>query len=311
LRKVVLAASLAAAFLALFGAAPARAFEGYVGARPLGMGEGSRAWATGDAGPLLNPSGMSLLKTYTVDGGYAYGRTFSENLLHASIVDNTSSYGLAGGIYYTYHATAAPPDGASGYGHEGGLALSLPFGEMLALGATVKYFHLVNADAGAASPSHNGVTFDIGGTFRPAQALSLAVVGTNLHDLDNGLAPIGLGYGAALMPIPNLILVADGRTTFERDLFTGRKGTSIMGGGEWTLVDRMSLRAGGGYDASSGNGYLTAGLSGLSEIGALDFGLRQDVSQHQYSEGVAAPRQTIVGVNLRVFVPASQTQPPQ
>jgi hypothetical protein len=129
--------------------------------------------------------------------------------------------------------------------------------------------------------------------------------------LDNGLVPIGLGYGAAFMPIPGLILIADGRTTFQADLFTGRKGTSILGGGEWTLAERVSLRAGGGYDASSGNGYLTAGLSGLSEIGALDFGLRQDVSQHQDGAGLSSPRQTIVGVNLRVFVPASQTQPPQ
>jgi hypothetical protein len=307
LRKALVASLLLS--LVVLTAAPARAFEGYVGARPLGMGEASRAYAIGDAGPLLNPSGMSLLKTYTVDGGYAYGRSYSENLLHASIVDNTSSYNLAGGIYYTYHATASPPANSSGYGHEAGLALSLPFGPMLALGTTIKYFHLVNADAGAASPSHNGVTFDVGGTFRPAPMVSLAVVGTNLHDLDNGLAPIGLGYGAALLPIPDLILVADGRTTFQPDLFTGRKGTSIMGGGEWTFAQRVSLRVGGGYDATSGNGYLTAGLSGLSEIGALDVGLRQDVSQHEDATG-PSPRQTIVGVNLRIFVPASETQPP-
>lgn len=295
--------------LAVFLPLRARAAEGYVGSRPLGMGEGSRAFATGDAALLLNPSGISLLKNYVIDGGYAYGRTFSENILHASIVDNTSSYNLGGGIYYTYHAIAAPPGGSSGYTHEGGFALSLPFGEMLAIGTTVKYVHLVNADAGAASPRLNGLTFDVGATLRPAPILSLAFVGTNLHDLDNGLVPLGLGYGVALLPIPNVIVVADGRTTLEPDLFTGRKGTSIMGGAEWTWAQRMALRAGGGYDASTGNGYLTVGLTGLSEIGALDAGLRQDVSQHE-DAGVTTPRQTIVGVNLRLFVPASQTQPP-
>ena len=77
------------------------------------MGGASRAWAIGDAGPLLNPSGMSLAKAFTLEGAYGYGRQLTEQFLHASAVDNTSAYGLAGGLYYTYHS-AEPSVGMGG-----------------------------------------------------------------------------------------------------------------------------------------------------------------------------------------------------
>jgi hypothetical protein len=105
-----------------------------------------------------------------------------------------------------------------------------------------------------------------------------------------------------------LMIVADGRTSFQSDIFTGRHGTSLMGGIEWTMAERLGLRAGGGYDATTGNGYMTGGLSALSEIGAVDVGFREDVTQRKVG-GVETPRQTMVGVNLRLFVPASETQP--
>jgi hypothetical protein len=305
--RVALAVSLAAALVST--TAPAGAFEAYPGIRPLGMGGASRAWAIGDAGPILNPSGMSILKTYTIDGAYQYAHQFSESFLHASIVDGTSSYNIAGGVYYTYHLME-PGGGVSGRGHEGGLALSMPFGEYAAIGATVKYFRLLDADAGPANHS-GGVTFDVGATIRPTQTLSFAVVGTNLHDLQNGrAAPFGVSYGAASTPIPNLLLAVDGMTSFDTDEVTGRKWTAVMGGGEWTVAQRLGLRAGGGYDGRTGNGYLTAGLSGISEIGAFDAGFRQDISQHVDGAGVVTPRETVIGVSLRLFVPASQTQPP-
>ena len=40
----------------------ARAFEEFTPTEALGTGGASRAWAVGDEGPLLNPSGMSLTK---------------------------------------------------------------------------------------------------------------------------------------------------------------------------------------------------------------------------------------------------------
>jgi hypothetical protein len=285
---------------------PASAFEDYSGTRPLGMGGTSRGLALGSAGPLLNPSGMSVIKSYTVEGGYGYGRRLTENFLHASVVDGTSSYNIAGGVYYTYHHVAPP--GTTGQGHEAGLALSLPVGEYVALGATVKYLHLLGADA---FQGHTGgVTFDLGATIRPIPMLSLGIVGTNLYDLQNGHAPQGVGYGVALLAGSDLVIAADGRTRFTIDNVTGRKGTSAMVGAEWTIAQRVALRAGGGYDAGSGNGYVSAGVSGVSDIGAFDAGLRQDVVLGEGAAGAANYRQTMVGVGLRLFIPAAQTQQP-
>jgi hypothetical protein len=294
--------------IAVAAAAPesAWALEGYSGTRQLGMGGASRAWAIGGAGPLLNPSGMSLMKSYTVEAGYGYGRRFTENVLHASVVDGTSMYNIAGGLYYNYHHIS--PAGMTGQGHEGGLALALPIGQYVAFGATVKYLRFTGADVFLGN--RGGVTFDLGATIRPIQIVSLGVVGTNLYDLGNGYAPQGVGYGVALLPLPNLVIAADGRTRFTADNITGRKGTSFMLGAEYALVQRVAFRAGGGYDAANGNGYVTAGLSGISDIGAFDAGIRQDVSLGNDVPGMANYRQTVLGVSLRLFVPASQTQQP-
>jgi hypothetical protein len=302
----------AAATAIVASSATAFAFEEYAGTRALGMGQASRAWAVGNSGPLLNPSGMSLVKSYSVEGSYGYSDRVPGHFLHGAIVDNTSAYNIAGGVYYTYHDVAAT--GRSGYGHEGGVALSLPFGTFLSLGATVKYFKLRGDDAMAVGVTgrEGGVTFDLGATIRPVPILSFAVVGTNLRDLHNGHAAQGLGYGVAVTPVPNLVISLDGRTRFTPDNYTNRKGTSVMGGAELALVQRFAARLGGGYDVVTGNGYGAAGFSALSEIGAFDAGIRYDLFQGEIAPGVQFPRSMVVGVGLRLFIPATQSQqPPQ
>ncbi len=282
----------------------ARAFEEFTPTLPLGMGGASRAWAVGDAGPLLNPSGLTLVKAYTLAGTYGYGTRQDDQFLHASVVDNTSAYNVAGGLYYTYHSMD-PSGGLSGHGHEAGLSLAFPFGNYVAIGATLKYFNLAGGDA--LGGQTGGVTFDLGLTVRPMQVLSVAVVGSNIRNLDNSQAPQTVGYGVALLPTGSLILAADGVTRFTADSQTGRKGTSAMLGAAYTLFDKIGLRAGGGYDSVTGNGYATLGLSAISDIGALDGGVRQDLFRSQDSAGVPRPRETVVGLSLRLFIPASQT----
>ncbi|HVV48819.1 MAG TPA: hypothetical protein VHO06_04095 [Polyangia bacterium] len=301
-RPLLLVIAVAAA--AAWGT-PARAFEAFTPTEALGTGEASRAWATSDAGPLLNPSGMSLTKAYTITGTYGYASGLSDQFLHASIVDSTSPFNVAGGLYYTYHAT--DPSGAgSGHGHEAGLALSYPFGPYVALGGTLKYFNLAGSDT---FDGHDGgFTFDLGATVRPTSIVSLGVVGTNLRSLSTSEATQAVGYGVALVPSPKALVVLDGLTRFTADDHTGRKGTSVMGGGGYTFLDKLGVRAGGGYDAATGNGYLTFGLSGVSALGAIDGGLRQDLTSGASPGGGSEKRQTVVGVNLRLFVPAAEPE---
>jgi hypothetical protein len=292
--------SLGLAVVVALAAAPARAFDRFTPIEALGAGGAARAWASGDAGPLLNPSGMTLVKAYTVEGAYSYGSRLSDQFLHAAVVDNTSAYGLAGGLYYTYNTSA--PAGTAGHGHEVGLSLAFPFGDLVAFGGTLKYLGLTGADA---PDGHDGgLTFDLGVTLRPSQLLSVGVVGSNIRDLQNSRAPQTLGYGVAVLPLPALIVEADGLTRFTTDAQTGRKGTSALVGATYTLAAKVALRLGGGYDSVTGNGYGTLGLSVMSPIGALDGGLRQDLFRR---DGVS--RETVVGVSLRLFVPASQTNP--
>ena len=295
--------ALALLMLAVVAARPARAFDEFVGARPLGTGGASRAWAVGDAGPLLNPSGMALSKVYNLEAGYGFSSPRTDHYFHASVVDSTSAYNIGGALYYTYHLNY--PDGLpSGHGHEAGLALSLPLGDYLAVGGTFKYFNL---SGGQVENGHDGgITFDVGATIRPHPMVALGVVGSNLRDLHNGEAPQAIGYGAAVFPAANLMLVADG-LTYLSDNYAGHKGQSVMGGGSFAFGERFEARLGGGYDAVSRNGYISAGFSvASSEIGAIDLGLRQDVTQGDLGGGVSSTRATVLGVALRLFVPANQ-----
>lgn len=289
----------AVALLATLGGR-AGAAEDLVGTRALGMGGALRGAATGDSGPLLNPSGMSMIRSYSLEAAYGHSTRRSDEFFHGSIVDTTSGFKIGGGAYYTYHSTS-PAGLPGGSGHEGGLALSVPFGDKLALGGTAKYFSLSGEQA--AVGNKGGLTFDVGATVRPVTGLSVGMVGTNVRNLHNPQAPRALGYGIAFNPGAELIFVLDGVTTFTAPGENRRKGTSVMGGGEIFLAGRFAVRAGGGFDASDRNGYFSLGFSAISEIGALDLGGRRDTFRGTMADGSPSKLETILGVSLRLFVP--------
>jgi hypothetical protein len=161
----------------------ASAFVDDVGSRSLAMGGAGRADARGDEAPLLNPSGMSLARLYTIQGHYQLTNPGAGQVVHASVVDSTSSFNLSGGAYYTYRT--APVTGFPRLtGHEVGAVVSAPFGDRVMIGLTGKYLYL---SGGAPEPDgaarHSGLTLDAGITIRPVAVLTLGVVGYNLHDL--------------------------------------------------------------------------------------------------------------------------------
>jgi hypothetical protein len=280
-------------------ARPALAFEEYDGTRATAMGGATRAWAVGDSAPLLNPSGMTLMKSYSVEAAYAYSSRFTGQFLHASVVDSTSTANVSGALYYTYH-TANPSGPASGHGHEAGVSLATPLGSYLAIGATAKWFRLSGIDQGPNLAS-GGVTFDVGATIRPVPTLSLAGVGQNLRNLDAGQAPQTISYGAAFLPIPEMVIALDGVTYLTPDDALRTKGTGVRGGLEFSMAQRVAVRAGGGTDPLAGVGYLSGGLSALSEVGALDVGVRGDL----FPMKTGSERNVFVGVSLRLFVPGA------
>jgi hypothetical protein len=299
-------AAAVALLLALALASPARAFDDFEGTRALGMGGATRAWALGDSALLVNPSGMSLGKAYNIEGSYGYDRYHGQQFAHASIIDSTSASTLGGGLYYTYRADSYGPVPYSGHAHEAGAALSLPVGTTFTMGATLKWLRFAGDDSlrtSDSSPTTGGLTCDVGVTIRPAEVFSLAVVGANLVDRHSLEVRRRIGYGIAYLPTPRLTLVADGVTNFTRDPYNPEGRTSVRAGAELAATQRFIIRAGGGSDPIRSAGYLAAGLSAMSEVGAIDVGFQGDVLT--FREG--ANRNVVVGISLRLFVPNAVT----
>jgi hypothetical protein len=260
--------------------------------RPLGTGGAMRAIATGDAGPQLNPSGISLLRAYLVEGSYQYGSVASSHDARISAVDSTSGFNLGGALYYAYHRDS-PSSGVTQTGHLFGGSLSFPLLEKIFLGGSAKYTYFTDL-TGA---TQKGFVFDAGITLRPIPQLSIGAAGYNLFDRETQWSPRAVGGGVAVLPMPNLLFVFD--SVLEKVLGDPTRDQAVyyMGGGEISFSSSAAIRAGGGRDGLSKNGYISGGFSLLSaDIGALDLGLRQDVS--------GAKKATIVGVSARLFVPS-------
>lgn len=251
-----------------------------------------RAAATGDAGPMLNPSGISLVRAYTAEGAYQYGSRDSTHDVHASLVDSTSGFNLGGALFYTFHT--ASPAGATQTGHLGGASLSFPLGDLVFLGGTAKYLYF-STEASGTTNTKKEFTFDAGLTIRPAQFLALAVVGYNLTNPETSFAPQSLGGGVSVSFVPGLLLLLDGVLERVSGDPTRSKAYYIMGGGEY-LAKTLAARLGGGRDGFNKNGYLSGGVSFVSGVGALDISMRQDISGDR--------KGTFVGVSGRLFVPA-------
>lgn len=275
---------LAVALLFTTSAAHAGAFD-FPGTRATGMGGAMRGAATGDAAPMLNPSGMSLRPAYVIEGAYQYVNPAGENAYRASIVDSTSAFHIAGGLYYTYR------DGASAKGHEGGLSLAFPLGERIFFGGTGKYLRLEEGPA-----SIREFTFDVGATVKPIPMLGIGVVGYNLRDSQTPRAPRGVGGGVAVNPADTVLLVADTLIEFPGVADTRERLVSVMGGGELLLGKAFAARAGGGRDGRTDHGYVTGGLSAVAEVGAVDVAVRQDVTGRD--------KLLVFTASVRLFVPA-------
>jgi hypothetical protein len=282
---------------ALARAAPA---DAVLPPRALGMGGALRGSAMGDAGPMLNPSGMSLARSNVLEGAYGYMRPDASHVGHVSIVDSTSAWNLAGGIYYTY-AVASADEAPGSRRHEGGLALSFPFGDKVAIGATVRYlrarFEARDLEVSTPVEARRGLTADAGLTIRPLPSISLGLVGYGLRDLQTIEAPLAMGWGAAFVPRPELIIAFDGVVDFTTYDEARGNALSLMGGAEYAFLNLVAVRGGGGYDGQRRRGHGSLGVSLLGDVGAIDLGVRQELS----GDG---PRGTFIGVAGRLYLPA-------
>jgi hypothetical protein len=283
---------------ALAIALPARAATPPVqGTRAMGMGGALRGAATGDSALTLNPSGMSLMRAYVIEGAYDYDSLRGDSHLgRLSIVDSTSGFNLAGGVYYQY-LSQSYGGGVDRSGHEGGAALSIPLGDHVFVGAAAKYLRLSTTGAG----SVKGFTFDAGLTVKPVGSVTIGVSGQNLVDKHTDRAPRMVGGGITIGATSDLLLAVDGVVDFtsRRDmLLTDKKVWSVMGGVEYLFAKTFALRLGGGRRGVSEAGYLGGGASYIAQIGAIDFGFQTDLS--------GQTKETVIGASARLFLPSPE-----
>jgi hypothetical protein len=295
MRSLLLATFLGAATVASLPSRDARAgVPPFPGTRAAGMGGALRGAATGDSALNLNPSGMSLLRAYVIEGAYIHDSAgpFKSDTGRVSIVDSTSGFNLAGGLFYDYISESAA-NGFKESGHEGGVALSFPLGEFLTMGGTVKYLRLSRSGTAPV----RGFTFDAGVTVKPVAAVSIGVVAQNIAEMNVDRTPRTVGGGITVGATTNFLLAFDTVVQFVPAPVSDKVWT-FMGGAEYLFAKSFALRAGGGRRGGINAGYLTAGASYIAQVGAVDFGFQQDLSGNA--------RETLLGFSARLFLPAPE-----
>jgi hypothetical protein len=160
-----------------------------------------------------------------------------------------------------------------------------------------KYFRLSNSGVlPAGVPARvSGFTFDAGLTLKPINAVSLGFAAQNLVNLQTDRAPRTYAGGLTIGATSDLLFAFDGVLDVSN---SSHKVWHIMGGGEYLLMKRFAMRAGGGRRGNTRAGYLAAGFSFIAQMGALDFGFQQDLG--------GSPKETFIGASARLFLPAPE-----
>jgi hypothetical protein len=303
---------IAAVILVVLTSTRARAQEDVSATRALGMADALRAAGVGSAGIHLNPSGLTLLRSYTVEGAFLFGGADSARNVDVSIADSTNPF-VAAGVYFDYiNADAKDAMGvkiADRTGWEAGLAVAAPIGDWLSIGFTPKYMSIDEAVCGSGAlqcGKAEGFTIDAGATARPVSFLNVGVVGTNLAEVGSTHAPRTLGLGALVSPISSLAVGFDAVFDFDtsRLLTAGMRdqvSESYHLGGEYMFGQRLALRGGYVWDGATNpsRSYASYGASLVTPQVALDFGGRTQV------DGPGGTS-TFFGVSLRMFLPHVQ-----
>jgi hypothetical protein len=281
-------------------ARPARAAadEDVTSVRALGMADALRAAGVGAAGIHLNPSGLALVRSYTVEGSYEFLGPDNASYIDLAVADSVTSR-VGGGVYFDY--VSADARDATGMklstgreGWESGAAVSLPLSDAVFLGVTTKYQSIDQPVGGKA----DGFTVDVGTTIRPASFLTIAAVGANLIEQKSTRAPREFAVGAAVMLGTAVLLDFDTVFDYDTARLTGRgdqTDTRYHAGGELLLGQRLALRAGYLRNDGLSQTYIAYGGSIVAQQAAIDFGA------HTQVDG-PGEHGTLFGVSLRLFL---------
>jgi hypothetical protein len=263
------------------------------------MADALHAAGTGAAAVHLNPANMVLIHGYVLEGNYLLLGNEGMQAFNLAVVDSVTSR-LGAGVYFDYinseahNAANVKVGDRSGY--ESGVALALPFGDWVSIGATPK-FQSIDQPV-AAGGKADGFTFDVGANVHPFQVVRFGIAATNLIEQNSTRAPRTFMLGGAVQT-QSLILDFDFLYDFDSRRLFGLSDTSAARsyylGGEYLIMERMALRVGYNHDGVLSQNLLAFGLSFVTTQAQLDFGARR---------GLDGPGEQSwqLGFGLRLFV---------
>ncbi len=302
-----------AALLVLGLAEPALAEE-FTTVRGLGMGNALTATAAGASSLFVNPAGMSLTRAYSIEASYQYQVQRQGHFAHVSVVDSLNSPRVHAGIFYNFYQAGPevfdPVLGRSlrltKQAHETGLAISVPIGTWLAIGAQARYvyYHTTTKAPSPDNPEEetesdveklNTFGLDAGIVVTALRPFVFGLAARNLVPTHSHEAPLSMSIGAAYSF--GKLLVADIDLTLRFDTPEEKQMVGARAGLELFLKNMLAVRAGTWYEGWPEAVYVTAGLGYVNPRAAVEIGFAQQVDG-----GV----ETRFGLSVRIFLFTNQ-----
>lgn len=244
-------------FIALIIFFPARSFAQEIeGPRVLGLGGAFAAIADDTSAVRINPAGMALKKTYTVElnSQRIHG---GPEALNVTIIDSHTSE-LATGVSYTREKEKEIRRDF------GILAIAQPYGDFF-IGMSAKYF----SDKGTDEKDYS---YDVGAIMHASDRLSIGLVGKNLASTRFAFVRKTYTAGLAYLLVPALTASFD--ATKDPDLTGDDK--IYAAGLEYAFNQELRIRSGYTDDTITDITYYSVGFTYAAPEISLNYGYRRD-----------------------------------
>lgn len=259
------ALGVAAALIFLLSGISEAYATSWLGARLTGFAQARRAWARGSDALVINPAGLALSPSYTVELGYADDFRESDRRVHVSITDGQAGP-VAGGVGYTYGKLRPfnffdDEDRLEGHRFEGALAFGIFEGAALGVNLRGLIYEAQPAE-GSTGEDLEEFTFDVGFQWKVNEQVAIALTGQNLTNIQRLEAPL-LATAAVGLTFDAFTIESD--VTYNAFL----SDVLVAVGAGYTFAEVVPIRAGFLYDLQQQE----AGLSFGAGIQAGRFGL--------------------------------------
>lgn len=231
-------------------------------ARSLGMGGTFYGLGLGADAVSGNPAALGLHRSYRVEMSGAWDMVTKAGLASSSVADGITSPVAAG---YAYHLLSNGRGDARRTTHLNTLALAIPLGQSLLIGASGRHVLEMGAESGSGLSMGAGFALKLG-------AFQVGASGHNLFDFGNPRFP--RFYVGSLGLVSGLLSAAvDVRAE------PGRAGSpySVAAGTEYIAGEALPLRAGWSMDLATGVHSVSGGLGLMVQGGGLDLGYRHEL----------------------------------